>query len=265
MAPRARLLAFLALALAVLLPWAGASAQGFQAQISPPRFEDAAKPGTVYRNVVEISNASPTPMRLSVSTADWVLDQTGTAQFSGPLAPGSCRPWTALEATRIEVPPNGRRRFRFEVRVPADAADGQCRFGLMFEGEPTAIEGMALPVSGRIGVIVYLDVGDARAVLEVAGTATEVVAGQTLPVLSVRNTGNAHARLNGLLDAVDATGERWTLMPASLPILPGTTRAITLTPLVAEGEPSTLAFPVRITGRLDWRDQRLDVDASAGQ
>ena len=246
-------------------PWAGAAAQGFQAQISPPRFEDTAKPGTVYRHVVEISNASPTPMRLTVSTADWVLDATGTAQFSGPLAPGSCRPWTALEATQLEVPPNGRRRFRFEVRVPADATDGQCRFGLMFEGEPTSVEGIALPVAGRIGVIVYLDIGNARAELEIAGTATQVVAGQTLPVISVRNTGNAHARLNGLLDAIDAAGERWTLLPASLPILPGTTREITLTPVVAEGEPSTLAFPVRITGRLDWRDLRLDVDASAGQ
>lgn len=259
---RALLLAAVALAAA---PWAAASAQGFQAQISPPRFEDAAKPGSVYRNVVEISNSSPTPMRLSVSTADWVLDASGTAQFSGPLAPGSCRPWTALEATQLDVPANGRRRFRFEVRVPADAADGQCRFGLMFEGEPTAIEGIALPVAGRIGVIVYLDIGDARAELAVVGTSTQVVAGQTLPVISIQNTGNAHARLNGLLDAVDATGERWTLLPTSLPILPGSRRDITLTPLVAAGEPSTLAFPVRITGRLDWRDLRLDVDASAGQ
>lgn len=261
---RAWLLATLA-AVAAASPWTSASAQGFQAQISPPRFEDSAKPGAVYRNVVEISNSAQTPMRLTVSTADWVLDESGTAQFSGPLAPGSCRPWTALEATQIEVPANGRRRFRFEVRVPADAADGQCRFGLMFEGEPTAVEGIALPVAGRIGVIVYLDIGNARAELKVVATDTEVVAGQTLPVLSVQNSGNAHARLNGLLDAIDATGERWTLMPSSVPILPGSTRTITLTPLVAEGEPSTLAFPVRISGRLDWRDLRLDVDTRAGQ
>jgi hypothetical protein len=261
MDPRALLLA----GLAALASWSAASAQGFQAQISPPRFEDVARPGTVYRNVVEISNPAQVPMRLTVSTADWLLDESGTAQFSGPLAPGSCRPWTALEATQIEVPANGRRRFRFEVRVPADAADGQCRFGLMFEGEPTAIEGIALPVAGRIGVIVYLDVGAARAQLELASTSTQVVAGQTLPVLSITNTGNAHARLNGLLDAVDATGERWTLLPSGVPILPGSTRDVTLTPLVAEGEPSTLAFPVRITGRLDWRNVRLDVDTSAGQ
>lgn len=251
------------LSLAVLAPAVGA--QGFDAQISPPRFEDSAKPGTVYRNVVEISNVAPTSMRLSVGTADWVLDEGGTAQFSAPLAPQSCRPWTALEATQIEIQANGKRRFRFEVRVPENAADGQCRFALMFEGEPATVPGIAMPVAGRIGVIVYLDIGNGRSALRVVGSGTAEIGGQTLPVIRIENTGSAHGRLNGLLDAVDAKGERWTLSPSSLPVLPGSTRDVPLSPLVADGEPSTIAFPVHIKGRLDWRDQRIDIDTRAGR
>ena len=238
-----------------------AQAQGFQAQVSPPRFEAGAKPGTVYREVIEISNPGQTPMRLTVSTADWVLDEQGTAQFSAALAPGSCRPWTAIEATRIEVPANGRKRFRFEVRVPADAESGQCRFGLMFEGEPTQLEGMAMPVAGRIGVIVYLDIGDARADLRIIGSKVVDAGGQWLPALYVENAGNTHGRLGGLVDATDAAGRRWTLGPSTVPILPGGRRDVTLIPMLAEGESADIRYPLHIRGRLEWRDQRIDVDA----
>lgn len=262
MAPALQMAALVALAVAGT---PAALAQGFEAQISPPRFEDGTKPGTVYREVIEISNPGQTPTRLSVSTADWVFDDDGAARFTEALATGSCRPWTALEATSIEVPAGGRRRFRFEVRVPADAPDGQCRFGVMFEGEPTPMPGMVMPVAGRIGVIVYLDIGKASAALRVVGGGKADVGGQTLPTIRVENTGNAHGRLSGLIDALDAAGKRWTLSPSSLPILPGATRDIPLAPVLAEGEQAMLAFPLELKGRLDWRDQRIDIDTRAGQ
>ena len=239
---------------------AGPALAQFAAQISPPRFEDRAAPGAVYREVIEITNSAPVPARLKVSTADWTLDEGGTAQFQASLADGSCRPWTALEGTEIELPANGRKRFRFEVRVPADAAAQQCRFAIMFEGEPVPVKGIALPVAGRIGVIVYLDVGDARARLQVVGSRVDEVEGKPTPVLQVRNDGNAHGRLQGFVDAIDASGERWTLSPASSPILPGTTVDIPLFPMVNDDQPVDLAFPMQIDGRLEWREQRIDVD-----
>lgn len=256
---------FMAALVALLMATTQANAQGFQAQVSPPRFEASARQGTVFRDVIEVSNPGQTAMRLKVSTADWALDASGTAQFSASLVPGSCRPWTAIEATLIEVPANARKRFRFEVRVPPDAPDGQCRFGIMFEGEPTPVPGMVMPVAGRIGVIVYLDVGKGQAQLKVVGSGIGVVNGQTLPYLRVENTGNAHGRLSGLVDGTDAKGKSWTFGPSTIPILPGATRDVTLMPLVAQGESADFAFPVRIKGRLDWRDQRVDVDVEAGQ
>ncbi|ALN60601.1 hypothetical protein GLE_5260 [Lysobacter enzymogenes] len=245
-----------------LLP-AAAGAQGFSALVSPPRFEDRAKPGSVYRNVVEITNVSARAARYTLKTADWTMDAHGAVAFDTALAPGSCRPWVGLEAAQIDVAANGKRRYRFEVAVPADAPAGECRFAILLEGEPESAGGaLALPVSGRIGIIVYLAVGEAAARLHVVETTTAQVDGQRVPVLRVRNEGNAHTRLEGLIDGIDASGRRYGLQPSSLPILPGETRTLALTPQAddADSAPPALAYPLQLKGALEWDRQTLPLD-----
>src|SRR5690606_25043991 len=83
---------FLVVAAWLLLP-SFAAAQGFSAHVLPPRFEDSAQPGTVYRNVIEIQNTSPEAVRFGVRTADWDLDENGGVNFDYALAADSCRPW----------------------------------------------------------------------------------------------------------------------------------------------------------------------------
>src|SRR3546814_2450812 len=182
-------------------------AQGFSALVSPPRFEDSAKAGETYRNVIEITNVSAGAAHFTVQTADWTFEPDATVEFSGALAPGSCRPWVGLEAAEINLAPNAKRRYRFEVRVPTDAPAGACRFAIMIEGDPQIVPGgAAVPVSGRIGVIVYLAIGDAAAQLEVVGHEVRTVDGNDVPVPEVRNSGNAHGRLQGFVDGRDADG-----------------------------------------------------------
>src|SRR5690606_36173437 len=193
---------FLVVAAWLLLP-SFAAAQGFSAHVLPPRFEDSAPPGTVYRNVIEIQNTSPEAVRFGVRTADWDLDENGGVNFDYALAADSCRPWVGVEAREIRLDPNGRKRFRFEVAVPEGTPARQCRFAIMIEGEPQKTDsGMA--VAGRIGVIVYLDIGGASARLRVAQARVASVQGQEVPVLTVVNEGNAHGRLEGFLDSRDA-------------------------------------------------------------
>ncbi|BAV95545.1 MULTISPECIES: hypothetical protein [Bacteria] len=248
--------------LAGLLP-AAAAAQGFSALVSPPRFEDRTRPGEVYRNVVEITNVSARAARYTLKTADWSIDGNGAVAFDTALAPGSCRPWVGLEAAQIDVAGNGKRRYRFEVAVPKDAPAGECRFAILLEGEPESVGGaLALPVAGRIGIIVYLAVGDAAAKLRLLDTGTAQVDGKRVPVLRVRNEGNAHTRLEGLVDAVDAGGRRYGLQPSSLPILAGETRTVTLTPQgdSADATAPTLAYPLQLKGALEWDRQTLPLD-----
>ena len=251
-----------------LLSTANGMAQGFSALVSPPRFEDTAKPGTTYRNVVEISNVSGSAAHYTLKTADWSLDDKGAAVFSETLAPDSCRPWVGIEAPEITVAANGKRRYRFEVVVPPDAPSSECRFAIMLEGDPEQVANSAAPpVSGRIGIIVYLTIGDAAAQLAVIGTKADTVDGRLVPVLQVRNTGNAHGRLAGFIEGVDASGRKFAFSPSGLPVLPTESRAIALTP---EGDdPETpaavITYPLNLKGRLEWGAQRLDIDTVISQ
>jgi hypothetical protein len=255
---------FAALALALSSIAAPSFAQGFSALVSPPRFEGTAKPGATYRNVVEISNISNAIGRYTLKTADWHLDAQGAAVFDEALAADSCRPWVGLEAAQIEIAPNGKRRYRFEVAVPAQATPRECRFAILLEGAPEMVgDQLSVPVSGRIGIIVYLGVGEVAAQLQHVASQVREVDGRRLPVLDIRNTGQAHTRLEGLIDGIDASGRKFALAPSSLPILPGETRSIALVP---EGDdPATpappIVYPLSLKGALEWGGQRLVLDA----
>lgn len=243
-------------------------AQGFSALVSPPRFEANAKPGETYRNVVEINNVSAQSAHFTVQTADWTFKPDATVTFADALAPNSCRPWVGIEAADITVAANAKRRYRFEVRVPADAPAGECRFAIMIEGDAEAVPGSAaIPVSGRIGVIVYLRIGDAAPVLDIVGTKVAEVDGRRVPVLSVRNRGNAHGRLQGFVDGRDADGRGFAFAPSTLPILPGETRDIALAPQAdtAEAEAPVLRYPVTLSGHLDSSTQKLEVEQTFAQ
>lgn len=256
-----RALAVLSIVLATLATPA-AHAAGFSVLITPPRFELRAEPGEVLRRVLEITNSAASPARMTIQTAEWQFGDDGSVVFSNPLDAGSCRPWTALEARELELGPNGRRRYRFEVAVPPDASEGECRFAILFEGEPEAVGRLALPVAGRLGIIVYVAIGAAQAQLELEGTSVTEADARRLPALTLRNTGNAHTRLEGFVSGRDSAGRELVFMPQNLPILPGQARTILLYPQSPEGElPPEISFPIRLQGRLDWSGQRLDIDA----
>ena len=241
-----------------------AAAQQFAAVVSPPRLEFAAKPGERSRQVVEITNASMQPATYHVKTADWTLADDGGVSFSDELAQDSCRPWVAIERRDIEVPAGGRYRFRFDVETPADTPARECRFGLMVEGDPTPVQspgGLVIPVSGRIGVIVYVAVGDIAPDLAIAPAGIVDVNGNPMPAVTVQNTGTAHGRLDGFLSGTDAKGRDLDFTPSTLPILPGETRTMAFAATDGLAPVTTIAYPVRIKGTIEWGDgKRTEFD-----
>jgi hypothetical protein len=234
--------------------------QGFAALVAPPRFELKTKPGGRVREVIEITNGSQRPARYRFRTADWALGADGQVMIFEELQPKGCRPWVAIERNTADVPAGGRLRYRFEVSPPADAPSGECRFAVLIEGDDPAVasgENFRMPVKGRIGVIVYVAVGDAEAKLEIEKAGTVLQNGQRTPALFIRNSGNAHGRVSGFLTGVDGQGRNWDISPSSLPILPGETRAVTLTAGNERNEPMPLPLPVPIRGTLEWSGGRL--------
>jgi hypothetical protein len=241
-----------------------AGAQGFAAYITPPRFEIQASAGTSTRHVFEIQHVGQLKGGYRIYTNDWTFQPDNSVAFSDALVPDSCRPWVAIERRELTLEAGARYRFRFEIAPPAGTPARECRFAIMVEGLDPAKSGV--DVGGRIGVIVYAAIGGAAPVLDV--TATRVAKtpdGKMAAVLDVRNQGNAHGRLEGYVNATDASGQRMEMIPADVPILPGETRSVALAPVVDEGKAAPeLRFPLTVKGTLEWGKNRLPLDASFG-
>jgi len=237
-------------------------AEGFAALVSPPRFELVAKPGTTVRQVLQLSNRSATPAQYRIHTADWTLSSDFAVTFRDALQPDSCRPWVTLERPETTLSGGSTLHYRFEVAVPADAPPGECRFGVLIEGAEPAIAdaaGIRLPLEGRIGVIVYIKVGDAAPSLQIFGPAIRTLNGREVPTLRVHNSGTAHGRMSGFLSGQDAKGMRYDFNPSDFPILPGADADVYLIPSSATDDHPTLTFPVTVTGTLEWGDQKTEL------
>jgi hypothetical protein len=213
--------------------------------------------------VIEVSNRSTAPARYLIHTADWSLSPDFSVNFHDDLQAGSCRPWVAIERPEVVVPGAGTLRYRFEVTVPADAPPGECRFAVMIEGAEPSIarsKGLDVPVTGRIGVIVYVTIGEGAPELEILGPAVANLNGQQVPTLRIHNAGSAHGRMSGFLTGTDAKGVSYDFTPSDFPILPHEEREVFLTPSTATEDHPKLAFPVTVKGTLEWGDHRTELN-----
>jgi hypothetical protein len=236
-----------------------ARAQEFAALVTPPRVEATVEAGKTLRQVLEISHVGSQTAKYRIYTADWTFAPDGTVTFFEPLQPNSCRPWVALERRELTLAPQGKHRFRFEITAPADAPAGECRFAVMIEGSDINVNtksGVSFPMAGRLGVIVYATVGKGAPVLEIVSAATQMVDGRATPVIEVRNSGNAHTRLSGILNAKDAAGASFELTPNALPILAGETRKISLLAGPDDKAAQNPRFPITVSGTLEWADKK---------
>lgn len=250
--------------LAALVVPCAAFAQGFAAMVTPPRFELTAKPGETQRQVIEIMNADNAPATYRMRTADWTLDAGDAVQMSEALAPGSCRPWVAIERRDVVVGSGARYRYRFEVTPPQDAK-GECRFAIVLTGGADTVsagDNIRIPVQGQIGVIVYVTMEGAAPVLDVVGSRVVDRQGRKVPAIRVRNTGDAHGRLEGFLQGTDAAGRRVEFQPSGLPILPGETRDIVLEAAPEGDVRPQIDYPIAIAGTLEWNGKRTPFEGS---
>lgn len=242
----------------------GSLAQGFGASISPPRLELEIAPGQTKREIIDIQQVGLQSGSFKIYTNDWTFQPDGGLAFSNDIAAGSCRPWVALERRELTVAGNARYRYRFEITPPADTPAGECRFAIMVEGtDPARVEqpGLNIPVGGRIAVIVYAAIGGAEPKLEVGAKRVITANGQTIPAIEVRNSGNAHGRLDGFLDGVDASGQKFDLSPADTPIMPGESRTIGISPVTEDAKgPPAIKFPLKVKGTLEWGKSRVPLE-----
>lgn len=257
--------------LLLLMGWQDALPAQFAVRISPPNFEFRAKPGQIIRDTILIENTDKDIGIYDVRTADWELNEDGGVVIyppDRPLAPTSCRPWTRIERKKLKIAPGRYKRYRFEVHVPYDTPDGECRFTVVIGPSADTEDAMStgnlkVPVVGSVAIIVYVTVGDAAADLSLE-EAKRVNNGEKIAAtLRLHNTGNAHARPSGSLKVKDAQGKSAELLIVSFPVLPGEARDIQLAvdPRLSGIESmDALTFPISLEGVVEWDRGTLKID-----
>ncbi len=260
-----------AMLLAVMLINTNLFGQGFGVGISPSKFELRAKPGAVLRDTITIVNASAEPAEYQFSTVDWELNESqGPEFFEDQLLENSCRPWVRLERQVAQIRPGAQKKYRFEIHVPEEAESGLCKFALLIQPAESAMASVGkgdqkirFPVVGRYAAIVYVTIGDARARIDFLGIGEKLQGEQRLPTLLLSNSGNTLDRTFGQIDAMDADGRRYILIPSNFPILPGRTEAILLSPEQPRNrEPTAIVFsyPLTLKGKFEIGGESFRID-----
>jgi hypothetical protein len=260
-----------ALLVLLLIPSSTFAETRFNISASPPRFILQTKPGKIVRETVRFTNVDKGNGIYHLKTADWELLPSGAVKFyeNAPV-PGSCRPWVRIERRVLSIRGNSSKNFRFEMHVPKDATAAECRFAILISPDPKTIQPVrvgkiALPVVGRIGIIVYLRVGKVKPKLKVLGLSKGRLNKKTIPILLVKNIGNAHGRPTGSLVAKDAKGRKIDLEVDQFPIMPGKTRRVPLKPVkwTRKGHETVtfkLRFPMHIRGKVEWDGGSVKID-----
>ena len=231
----------------------------FEIAVTPTRFEISGKSASRLGQSIEITNVGRTATELSLRTLDWALSAEGSVSYYDELRPNSCRPWVTLERRTIKVGAGVKVPFRFQIDVPADAPRTECRFMLAIEGGGASL---SLPVNGRIAIAVYVGINGAEPKMELTQISVKNINGKRTPMVTITNSGDAHGRLDGSLDAVDAKGLEFELAPEGTPILPGQTRSLPMSPKTEPNQPPpTITFPVKVKGTLDWERGSFRVNA----
>jgi fimbrial chaperone protein len=110
---------------------------------------------------------------------------------------------------------------------------------------------------------VYMSINGAAPKLEMKQVGVVEINKVRTPVVTVTNTGDAHGRLEGAIEATDAKGQSFELAPEGTPILPGQTRVLPLLARVPGNPAATVQpeLPIKANGTIDWEQGGFKIEA----
>ncbi|MEZ5537020.1 MAG: hypothetical protein R3F02_15535 [Thiolinea sp.] len=235
-------------------------AASFEVAVAPSRFELTGSSAERIGQSIDIHNIGRLATSVNVRTLDWTYSAEGDISYHEELLPGSCRPWVTIERNNVQIAPDSKKTFRFQISIPPNQQRQECRFMLAVEGsEPahrSAIRGgganLSMPVTGRIAVAVYIALNGAEPKMQMRQVSVKNIKGKRTPVLTVTNHGDAHGRLDGGLEVVDSRGVEFELVPEGTPVMPGQTRIMPLIARAVNGQNADMVYPVKGSGQIDW-------------
>jgi P pilus assembly chaperone PapD len=218
--------------LAILLLAAPAAAQ-VSVEVSPLRIELKAAPGAATTQSITVTNSGKDAVRVRSTISDWYLSRDGSPQFVEATDKRySATSWVRVAPPEIVVPAGTEVIVRFTLAVPADASPAGYRTGILFEFGPPDGPGVAKPrevqVRSRIATLIYANVGEPRAAVELTDLQPRTTPGQPAQIVAVlKNTGMRTVRTRGTLTLYDKAGTAVSQTPVpDVPVLPESEREV---------------------------------------
>jgi P pilus assembly chaperone PapD len=221
-------------ALAILLLAAPAAAQ-VSVEVSPLRIELKTAPGGTTTQSITVTNTGKDAVRLRSTVSDWHLSRDGAPQFV-PAADArySATSWVRVAPPEIVVAAGTEVIVRFTLAVPTDAGAAGYRTGILFEFAPAdaaAPKAREVQVRSRIATLIYANVGEPPAAVELTDLQPRVTPGQPAQIVAVlKNTSRRTVRTRGTLTLYDKAGAAvsQTVVP-DVPVLPESEREVATT------------------------------------
>ena len=173
-------------------------------------------PGQTAHGEIILENPYPESRFMRIYLEDWYYlpAADGTKAFApANTTPLSCASWITFSPSEITVPPYGRQRIGYSVKVPADASGGHYAI-LFFEtklGETESVGGgvgAGINLSLRIASLFYVEAkGKLNRTGEIGNLVLKTDKNKSLLIQSdFRNTGNVDITCGGSFHIMDKEG-----------------------------------------------------------
>ena len=240
----------------VLLAAAPAGAQT-SVEVSPLRVELKAAPGGTTTQAITVNNTGTEAVRVRAAISDWHLSRDGAPQFlEAADTKYSASAWTRVAPPEQVIPAGKEAVVRFTLTVPAGTVPGGYRTSVLFEfapaSAPPVARGQSVQVRSRIATLVYANVGEPPAAVDLIDLSPRIVAGQPPAIVAVlKNTGRRTVRTRGTLTLYDKTGAviSQTVVP-DVPVLPESEREVAIV-AIDKDKPAPPPGEYRVEVRID--------------
>jgi nitrogen fixation-related uncharacterized protein len=169
---------------------------------------DHVQQGDSFRRRFEVRNGTTAPVTLQLYATAADISQ-GSFAISGGRTANELASWVTVSPSSVDLAPGETAVATLSVAVPDDAEDGE-RYGAVVAEAPAVTTGGNVGVGSRVGIRMYLNVGDgaepASDFVVESLQAARAEDGTPVVTAQVRNTGGRALDLSGSLALSEGPG-----------------------------------------------------------
>jgi len=248
-------------------------ANAFGVGVQPSTVEMTIKPGDRQTQTVTVGNVHKTKtISLTMGLADWSLDKNGKLVLNAPgETERSASDWVRFSPASVTLKPETSADIKVEISAPYKIKNkGDHRFALLATTMLPELNerGQASGVWNRyqLASLFYLTLTPSKSLPEVTSVAVNNT-DKSMITMEIKNTGDAHARLQGNAHVKDSTGTVVAETPLNAVVLDGGERTYNIKLENLDDLPSgtvyTIDFDLNNTfaPQNKFRTTNIDVDS----